>query len=482
MNKKEEKDKRIAELEEIIAKQAAIIEALTRRIKELEDQISKNSRNSSKPPSSDGLGKPEPKSLRKPSGKKPGGQVGHTGHGFTLPHDADEIVKHEPKECEGCPKVGECPEGTCAGKRYIVDIQVQTLVTEHQVIKKKCRQRQGESVQGEFPQECASTLQYGSGMATLAVVLNVYGMMSIQRIHEVLSAVFNVTIGTGTISRSIKRCAEQVSESVERIKGTVQGASVAHFDETGMRIEGKTQWLHVASTQSATYMTVEEKRGQEGMESSGVLPSFKGVAVHDCWSPYFLYTLIMHALCQAHLLRELIFVTERTGQAWAEKLSKLLIQMKERKEAIIADKGERMAQEEIAQYEAEYSAILEEGLEANPMPEKAEGKRGRPKRGKVRALVDRLIERKENVFLSLRDFRVPFDNNSAERDIRIAKVKQKVSGCMRTKEGAKDFVAILSYVSTLRKNGVPVYRAVQEALLGNAFLLVNSTFQNLATE
>jgi transposase len=359
---------------------------------------------------------------------------------------------------------------------------VQTLVTEHQVIRKICPERRGEHIAGEFPEGCKSTIQYGEGIAGLAVVLSTYGMVSLERIHEILGAVFNITISPGTISAFIERCAERVQSSVERIKASLKAGAVLHVDETGFRVNGKTRWLHVASTNGLTYMTVEEKRGKEGMDASGILPNYKGIAVHDCWSPYFLFIGMLHALCQAHILRELTFIYERTQQRWSKELMELLLAMKERKETALEQKEAAIPQEELTKFEVKYDALLAEGEALNPPEPRTEGKRGRTKRGKALALIDRLKERKANVFLYMRDFRVPFDNNQAERDIRPVKVKQKVSGCMRTHDGADQFAVIHSFTSTMRKNGMSVFEAVQAALAGKALDLLASVGVGCATE
>jgi transposase len=329
-NEADEKDRIIREQAETIQKMQGVIQALTEEIARLRSQMATNSRNSSKPPSSDGPGKPAPKNLRKPTGKKPGAQKLHKGSGLRLPHTPDETIEHEPAECTGCARVGDCTQGVCTEHRYVVDIHVQTQVIEHRSISRACMERNGEILNGVFPQGCGSTLQYGEGIAALAIALNTHGMVSLERIHEILGAVFNVPISVGTIAAFVQRCAQAVKPGVEKIKEAVQGLTIAHFDETGFRVEGKNLWIHSASDEKLTYMSVERQRGKGGMDTSGVLTEFKGIAVHDCWSPYFIYTAILHALCNVHILRDLLWVTERTAQEWAGKVVDVLMRMKAR--------------------------------------------------------------------------------------------------------------------------------------------------------
>jgi len=300
--------------------------------------------------------------------------------------------------------------------------------------------------------------------------MNTTGMVGVKRTHEILSEVFGVPISTGTISNMVANCAELVAKPVEVIKEAVIDAAVTHFDETGQRVDGKNYWAHSASTEKLTYISVEESRGQKGMESSGVLPNYHGIGIHDCWEPYFKYSEMEHGLCCAHLLRELTAVTENHGQEWAQKMSDLLLEMKKTKDDLISQ-GHEYAPDDVWQrYENAYDEIVTEALAANPLSEKDPNKRGRPKRGKVRALVDRLADRKFQWLLFFLDFIVPFTNNQAERDIRAFKVKQKVAGCFRTKSGADNFAAILSFASTARKNGFSPFFAIRDIIRGSFVL------------
>jgi len=329
----------------------------------------------------------------------------------------------------------------------------------------------GEIITGEFPEGINSTMQYGVNIESLAIALNTIGTVSINRTHEILSDVFDIPISTGTISAMVKDCAEDVAETVTEIGEAILEQPVANYDETGTRVAGELQWTHVASTPELTYLRVHEKRGKDAMNDIGILPNYRGKGVHDCLSSYFTFLLMLHQLCCAHLLRELAGIIENFGQAWARKMAELLVEMKNLKEKLIEQNHREAPLALREKYSRMYDEIMAEALAENPVPLKDPNKRGRPKRGKAGALVDRLILRKENYILFFNDFEVPFDNNQAERDFRMFKVKQKVSGCFRTKEGAEDYAAIMSYVGTARKMGLSAFHAIKAALLKKPFSL-----------
>jgi transposase len=319
------------------------IDELNQTIKELLEKLGKNSRNSSKPPSSDGLKKPEPKSLRKASGKKPGGQKGHNGSHFNITSEPDEIILHTPGVCLGCPRHDMCVSHACVGEtRHVVDAVVETRVVAHQSLVMQCPMS-GLKHKGEFPKNVTSTMQYGDNLQALVVALNTIGAVSINRTHEILSSVFSIPLSTGTISNMVHRCAVGLSSTVEKIREKMVNSALAHFDETGTRVDGKTIWVHNASNCEYTYLTVHAKRGKDGTDAGGVFPFFSGIAVHDCWIPYWKYENVIHALCNAHLLRELISVEENhPEQTWATQFKKLLLTMKSEKERAIELGKERV--------------------------------------------------------------------------------------------------------------------------------------------
>jgi transposase len=454
--------------EELLDLLLSIINQQAAKIAELEARLNQNSKNSSKPPSSDGFNKP-PKSLRKPSGRKPGGQKGHEGSCFSQLGTPDQYVSHEPEACRRCPGYGTCQATRFTGEtRYEVDIDLATRTTAHQALWVECP-ASAERLSGSFPDGINSTMQYGANLNALVVSLNAVGMVSINRTHEILGGVFGIPISTGTISAMVGSCADKVEGTVLEIKEALLQEPVIHADETGTNVNGKTAWAHVASTGKLTHIEVNARRGKEGMDEIGILPNYRGKAIHDCWASYFLYLLMGHGLCNAHLLRELIAVSENTRQAWAQKLIDLLLSMKQKKEELLFQDVWEALPGSWEAYSLAYDRILEEALAQNPVLQPDAKKKGRPKRGKTGALVDRLILRKEQYLLFFTDFTVPFDNNQAERDIRMFKVKQKVSGCFRTMDGAKDFATISSFVGTARKMGISAFHAIKDALIGKPF-------------
>jgi transposase len=258
--------------------------------------------------------------------------------------------------------------------------------------------------------------------------------------------------------------------SLEVTKQQLIGSDVVHFDESGLRVEAQLNWLHVASTDYLTYYTVHPIRGQDGMKAMGILPAFTGRAVHDCWRSYFTFDNCQHALCNAHLLRDLLFIVEQYEQDWAEEMFKLLLDIKATVDAAPADQMS-LASQRLAHFEHRYDELITQGLAANPPPvAPPPKKRGRKKQSPPKNLLDRFQEHKSKVLAFMYDFRVPFDNNLAERDVRMVKIKQKVSGAFRTRAGAETFCAIRSYISTVRKHGLNVIDAIHDALTGNPFI------------
>ncbi len=447
----------------------ATIAELNQTIQELKGQLNKNSKNSSKPPSSDGYKKPAPKSLRKPSGKKVGGQDGHQGIHLAVITAPDEIVKHMPSACKGCQHYQMCKGTACiTQKRHVIDAVVTVNVTEHQALELPVSMLHGDTRIGAFPSDVKATVQYGENLQALSVALNTVGAVSIKRTHEILSGVFNIPIATGTVSSMVKRCADSLSETVGKIKDKMIGSALGHFDETGTRVDKKLWWVHCASNCEYTYLDISPKRGTAGMEQCGVLPEFKGIAMHDCWASYWNYPDIQHAVCCAHLLRELTGIDENhPDQKWASAFIDLLLEMKKAKEKAVEKGKDSLSYYHYHKFDKKYDELLELARKENPLPETTEKKRGRKKKGKILALVERLANHKASVCLFIHNFMVPFDNNQAERDLRMIKVKTKVSGCFRTEEGARDYLKIMSYVGTAHKQGYNAYEAIRNVISGH---------------
>ena len=345
--------------------QTALITQLNQTIQELREQLNKNSKNSSKPPSSDGFKKPAPKSLRKPSGKKVGGQEGHQGTYLSVISDPDEIVKHMPSACEGCPHYKMCKGTACvAEKRHVIDAVVTVNVVEHQLLEIPICMLHGDTRKGSFPNDVKATVQYGENLQALSVALNTVGAVSVKRTHEILSGVFNIPLATGIISNMVKRCVDAVSETVNRIKQKVADSSLGHFDETGTRVDKKLWWVHDASNCEFTYLDISPKRGYLGMEQCGVLPVFHGIAMHDCWASYWSYEDCQHAVCCAHLLRELTGIAENhPEQKWASAFIGLLIKMKKVKDKAVEAGKETLSYYHYHKFDKRYDELIKQARE-----------------------------------------------------------------------------------------------------------------------
>ena len=435
------------------------IKELQETIRELQRQLNQNSQNSSKPPSSDGFNKPNPKSLRQKSGRKQGGQKGHPGSHMAIPHEPDEYRKHLPKKCLSCPYLNECVMNgnvfTCGEKRYEVNAVITTRVTEHQSIHVDSCPCTGEALIGEFPEGIRAYVQYGDSVSVLAGLLSTYGAVSTMRIHVLLGSLLGVSLSTGTIASMVSKCAKKVGSTLETIKSMLIGASVANFDETGTDVNGKTIWVHSSSTKELTYQTINTRRGH-------------------CWSPYWKYKGISHAVCNAHLLRELTGVEQYSPEhKWAPEFKTLLRSMKKARDKAAAKGKTKLSYYYLHKFDVEYDRLIKLADEECPLPANPpQKKKGRKRKGRERSLIERLMTLKASVCLFIKNFDVPFDNNQAERDIRNVKTKNKVSGCFRTESGAQEYLDIMSYISTGRKHGVSAYEALTAAFAGNAEIVL----------
>ena len=358
-------------------------------------------------------------------------------------------------------------------RRQVVDIPplLALEVTEHRARSKRCSGC-GHSTTASFPAEASARgAGYGPRIKALCVYLMNHQLLPYERTSELLFDLFGgPSPGAGTLHSALGSCFEGLEDTEEAIKAGLTGTRLGHFDETGLRVCEEGMWVHVASNTKLTHYAVHPKRGSMATEEIGILPSFRGVAVHDGWSAYQQYERCEHALCNAHHLRELTFVEEEHEQQWAGEMKALLMEIEEavREEAALG--GRRLASETREDFERRYEEVLEAGLAANPEPERTAGKRGPPKQSKGKNLVDRLGKHREAVLRYMHDFGVPFDNNQAERDLRMIKVRQKISGGFRTEEGAAAFLRIRGYISTVRKQGENVLGALERVFMGEPFI------------
>lgn len=441
----------------VIEKQQVEIDELKVEVKELRARLDQNSQNSNRPPSSDSFNKPKP-ALRKKKRKK-GGQKGHPGKTLKRISEPDVVVECEPLMCE-CGTAQWTDGSKIIDTRQVFEIPEPKLeVTEYRRIKRVCRC--GREAFGEFPEKVAAPVQYGEKVQTMVALLSVHGCLSYEKIGQLFADLYGYQLNTATTQAMVQRTSEAMPMDV--IKAGVIASKTVNFDETGMVENGKMKWLHNASTEHLTYQFAHQKRGKEAMnDERSVLPGFFAVAVHDCWASYFGFKQIKHAVCNAHILRELNALIETQESNWGKKMKRLLLRM-----YVKSDYGKGVIQE-IQGYEKCFDKILEEAEKEEPPPKRTHN-RGKLKRTRGRNLLERLIKHKEAVIRFAKEKEVPFTNNQAERDIRPAKIKQKMNGGFRSPSGTDSYCRINSFISTLRKLNRQVYQELLSAIKGNAF-------------
>lgn len=444
------------------------------RIKELEGQLKQDSHNSNWPPSRDkGRQKRQIKNLRRQSGKAAGGQEGHEGTTLAYNKEPEVIEGHRPWQCAHCG--GELSPDLAAevvGRRQVLELPPLKYITiEHQQLGLYCPCC-GEVTTGAFPSDVTQPVQYGSTVKQAAVYLHTAQLLPYERTRETLAELFELPVATGSLPHFVEEAAAAVEPVTTMIKEALVEADVLHADETGCYINGKRVWLHTASTPELSYFEPHASRGKQATDEIGILPRFEGCLVHDNLAFYFLYQLAEHGLCNAHHLRELLAVAEMEGQTWAEQMSLFLLAAK----ALVAEAykaGETSLPPEVRQrMEQLFEAIVVLGMEENPLPEAQfpPQRKGRQAKGKARNLVERFALRKAEILRFVHDFQVPFDNNQAERDIRMMKLQQKISGCFRSWDGARQFARLRSYLSTIRKQGLSVWEALGSLFEGDALI------------
>ena len=433
--------------------------------------MAKDSHNSSKPPSSDGLAKPKPKSLRVPSGRPTGGQPGHPGHTLRLAEKPDRTVRHAVERCQNCGRSLAQQEPERVERRQVFDLPEPKLdVTEHQSEVKTCPC--GCVNRAAFPPEATAPVQYGPRVKSVGVYLSEYQLLPFDRLGEILRDLFACdSFSEGTLANFKADCSRRLEPVEADIRDLAAASPVAGFDETGVRATGSLHWLHTVSTQLVTWYYAHKRRGCEAMDAAGILSEYRGCAVHDFWKSYFDYGCD-HALCNAHLLRELVFLWEEQTQTWAKEMIDHLLGLKEAVATARAAGLTALPSTDQERFLKGYERIVQAGYAQNPVaqPPPNPKRRGRRKQSKARNLLDRFRDHPAEILAFMRDFAVPFDNNQSERDLRMMKLRQKISGTFRSFEALVNFCRIRGYVSTARKNGLNALEALQRVFLGNPFV------------
>jgi transposase len=454
-----ERDAQIA----VLLEQVAVLQS---QVEGLAAQVKSNSRNSSKPPSSDGPAKPAPKSLRGKSGRKPGRPKGQPGATMQLSEHPDKTVRHRPGRCGCCGKSLKGAPATGTERRQVIDIPaVRARTTEHQMLTLLCGC--GCETKAQAPDGVAAPVQYGPRLMGTGIYLWHGQFLSRDRACLALSEMFGCAPSPGALAAAARKTAGLVAPALKAVTEYLVSADVAHFDETGFRTAGKLAWVHSASWGKFVLVTVHAKRGKDGMKAAGVLPFFTGIAVHDAWKPYDTFENVAgHALCGAHVLRELVAVTE-TGtdldKAWAQQAIDALLALGKAAEAARAAGETAIGPEILAEHEDWYRKAAAAGIALNA------GRRGKLQQ-KRHALATRMQTRGDDYLRYARDLRIPFTNNEAEQSIRMSKLRIKVSGCMRSMAGAEEFCAIRSYLATAARHGITGLDALTRAFQGNPWI------------
>ena len=460
---------RDARIEELIARLAVVgdqVAGLQAQVADLAARAGQNSKNSSRPPSSDGLAKPAPKSLRGKSGRRPGRPKGQPGVTMQLSDSPDRVVRHEPPRCSGCAGglAGAPEEGVI--RRQVTDVpEVRAEVTEHRIVGRRCGC--GAVTWGEAPGGVTAPVQYGPRAAAIAAYLWHGQFLSRGRACQAMADLFGCAPSPGAVASMTRKIAGAVAPAAEAVRCALAGAGVAHFDETGFRVAGRLAWVHSASSGKFVLVTVHAKRGKDGMDAAGVLPAFGGIACHDAWAPYDCYDgAAGHALCCAHVLRELTAVTETGTDSdviWAGQAIDALLALKKAADAARAQGPGVISAETLEEHAGWFRQAAAAGTALNAARRTALQR-------KRHALASRLAAREEDYLRFARDLRVPFDNNPAEQVIRMAKLRIKVSGCMRSMAGAEAFCAIRSYLATASRHGISWLDALTRAAGGRPWI------------
>lgn len=467
-------NERIVGLNEHITDLNERIESLESELNDAKEEIrnqkailNQNSQNSNKPPSTDSFVMKKIKNDEKKSDRLPGGQKGHPGSTLKVFDSPNEIVNHRLCNCEYCGHSLLQTEVKCYEKRQVVDIPaLNYIVIEHRSEIKKCPYCSLVN-KAKFPDNITKPVQYGPRAFSVAVYLRDFQLIPYGRISKAFKDLFGLTMSPATVKSAENKCFQNIKEVTDQIRKRLIREDVICCDETRMRVDGHNDWCHTASTDKLTYYFHHKSRGSEAMNDE-ILPEYRGTVVHDFWSSYFKYPMCKHAMCNIHLRRELKGVYENLKQDWALEMSEFLAESKKYIDEI-RKLGNKIKDEEAETLKERYDRIIMKGIMENPpqlIPESRKGKRGRPKQSKAKNLLDRFIKFKEEILRFTSDLRVPFGNNQAERDLRMVRVQQKISGTFRIPQGADAFCRNRGYISTIMKNMMSVIDSLFAALKG----------------
>lgn len=465
----------LEELRELVKQQAEKIASLEAMVAELLARLNQNSQNSSIPPSKDINRKKSHKRnsrSRQPSKKKQGGQKGHKGSTLQFSDEPDKVIEHKPTVCEKCQSQLESGKTVEVSKRQVFDIPpVKMVVTEHQQHTISCPCC-GKENKGIYPKNVKAPVQYGENIQQFVLYQRIENFIPFGRLAQMIRDIYGCTMSVGTIINLSKKIAKMVEPIVGSIKESIINSDQVHADESGYYMEGNRQWIHVACTDQYTHYTPHSSRGRVALEHAGILPKFKGLLIHDSYAMYWNYGN-RHALCNAHLLRELQGISENDEtQSWAIQMMRFLQWIWHHVKKYREQGNVRFTEKIKQSFSVIYDQIVRTGEHQNPLSPKEKGKRGRQKKTKSRNLLERFQGKKEAIIGFIMDWNIPFDNNLAERDVRMMKLQQKISGCFRSEYGAESFCLLRSYTSTMKKQNQNCWQAIGSLIIGEPILPV----------
>jgi len=457
----------VASLELVVDTQAAEITELRARLADLEDRLGRTPRNSSMPPSAEGLSKPPApnRAERRAAKRRPGKQPGTEGKHLAQVADPDTVLTHAPAVCTDCGADLSDADVVSIERRQVFELpEVKAFVTEHRMERRRCAC--GCETKAPPPPEATAPACYGPGVRALAVYLAVHQHLPYDRMAQLFADVVGIELSGGALAQMVAEAGGALGFFSALVRDLLQEAPAVHFDETGARVSGRLHWVHVASSALYTLIDCHRRRGTLAMDDLGVIAKMNGIAVHDGWRSYRTYDVV-HALCNAHHIRELSGVGVGWTQGWANEMIDLLVEAKEAVDAAQGAGSDRLDASTLHSIRVRHGLLIAKGWAANPVPEV--GKRSGVNKTAAN-LLRRLDTQRADVLRFASDFDAPFDNNQAERDVRMVKLQQKISGTWRTLVGARNYCAIRGYISTMRKHDHGVLAGLRRLFEGDVWL------------